>query len=305
MRPLKLLIDYLEDAASYIRERKIRLRKFDTQYRKTYDEDLKKEMHALELEMMKKRKEVTYELLLNLDEFQSLKRYFPELFAAFLEDPDIGEVLSKKSWLLERPNLPPQMAADKLKQIQSWRERLKDVGIHLKGQGGLIDTTKLLVRYPFLEGYVSGKMTRDDIDLAIKKLDQSLIREGWLVLISDELIEIPAKKFMTEALKYSYEEAKAKSDMEKARGRGTTAEVGALRRLEKAQKRRAHYENILAQLLLANPGYLRKLKASKQWLSRKGTNSLMKFASTVTPHVIKEMSWLKEMEKRISQMEKK
>ncbi len=302
---MELLIDYLEDAATYIRERKVQLRKFDTQYRKTFDEDIKKEMHALETEMMKKRKEVTYELLLNLDEFQSLKRYFPELFEAFLEDPDIGEVLAKKSWLLERPNLPPKMAADKLGQIQKWRERLKDVGIHLKGKGGLIDTGPLLERYPFLEGYVSGKMTRDDIDLAIKKLDQSLIREGWLVLISDELIEIPAKKFMTEALKYSYEETKARTDMEKARGRGTTAEVGALRRLEKAQKRRAHYENILSQLLLANPGYLRRLKASKQWLSRKGSNSLVKFASTVTPHMIKEMSWLKEMERRIAQMEKK
>jgi len=296
---MRLLIDYLEEAARYIRERKEAVRILEDRYRRAYDLDLKKEIVDEKRKIARKRSEINYELLLNLDEFRCLKKYFPELLGAFLEDEDIGPVLGKKSWLLDYKPLPPDFAVEKLRQLKGWRSQVKEIRVMLRGRIGAIDTRFLLDHYPFLQGYLRGKMAKDDIEKSLGEIDRTLLREGWLVLITDNLIGIPAAKFMAKISKFSIEEAKISAEFARMRGRGSVAEVSTLRRLEKAKREKEHYENILAQLLLANPNYLRGLKSSKQWLSKKGTNPLQRFAMTITPHTVKEMTWLREMKERL------
>src|SRR5512143_1058013 len=192
---MPLLIDYLEEATDYLRQRKERLKQLDAQFRKIYDSDLKHEMAEIRREIAKKSSEVTTELLYNLEEFRALHRYFPDLLQVYMEDEYIGRILSKKAWLLNYKPLPPQEAAARLKQLKEWRAQLKDAKMFLKRWVGMVDAKSFAATYPILKGHISGDMYKSDVEAAISQVDKGLLREGWLLLISDSLIEIPLAKF--------------------------------------------------------------------------------------------------------------
>jgi len=294
-----LLIEYLEEAAAYLRERRQKLQKLDDQYRRTYDRDLKVEMGRLRSEAAKKSSEANYQLLLNLDEFRALHKYFPELLQAYMEDEYIGRVVSKKSWLLDYKPIPPQQAAAKLEQLREWRVELKDAKQYLRRWVGSIDTAPIIERYPILRGYVSGKMDKSDALLGIDKADKVLLKEGWLLLISDSLIQIPIAKFMSRINSLRYEESQAKAQAVRSAGKGTVAETNALRKLEEVMKGLHHYEHVLEQVLLANPSYLRSLKKRRSWTSKERSGNLDRIAQGITPRSIKERVWLDDMKKKL------
>ena len=295
---MPLLIDYLEEATGYLRERKEKVKKLDAQFRKIYDSDLKHEMAETKREIAKKSGEVTTELLYNLEEFRALHKYFPELLQIYMEDEYIGRIISKKAWLLDYHSLPPAEAAAKLNQLKEWRSQMREAKRSLKGWVGTIDSKSFSATYPLLKGHISGDMYKSDVEAQIEKVDKILLREGWLLLISDSLIQIPIAKFMTQINQLRFEEAQAKSDSIRARGRGTVAETAALRKLQSLQKRRLHYERALTQLLLANPGFLKQAKKKKNWLSREKAGNFERLIAGITPHTIKERVWLNEMKKK-------
>ena len=96
----------------------------------------------------------------------------------------------------------------------------------------------------------------------------------------------------------------ARMDLGKSKGKGTVAEANALRKYEKVRRNRIHYENVIIQLLLANPAYSRSLK-KRNWLSREKKSVLEKIAQRVTPHKVKERTWLNQMNKKLSIDEEK
>lgn len=294
-----LLIEYLEGAAHYLKAKRDRLEKLHKLHRKLYDRDIKREMEEIRREIAKKTTEIHDELLLNLDEFKAVRKYYPELLQAFLEDEYIGKIIAKKAWLLDFHPLPSQEAAVRLQELKAWRAQLRDAKLFIKRMVGTIDGRALSATYPVLRGYVKGEMDKHDAMDVIEELDKALLKEGWLVLLSDSLIEIPIAKFMTQVNIYRIQELQAESELFKSRGRGTVAETSALRKFQKLSARRKHYERMVKQILLSNPEYLRYLKRKKSWLSREKQGNLDRLAKEVTPHTIKERVWLDAMRKKL------
>ncbi|HSB47594.1 MAG TPA: hypothetical protein VLD37_06280 [Candidatus Bilamarchaeum sp.] len=297
---MKLLIDYLEESAGYLRERKEKLKKLEDQFKRIYDRDIKKEMVEIKREISRKNLEVITELLFNLDEFRALHKYFPELLSVYMEDEYIGKVLTKKAWLLDFRQLPPAEAAAKLGQIKSWRAQLRDAKNFLRSWSGTVDAKSFVATYPILRGHMSGEMFKDDAVAAIANADKLLLREGWLLLISDSLIHIPLAKYVSQIQRLRYDEMSAMTEFNRSKGRGTVAETAALRKLQKIKRKKSHNETAVIQILLSNPEYLKALKKKKDWLSRDKSGTLEQIAKSVTPHTIKERVWLDEMNKKIS-----
>lgn len=297
---MRLLIDYLEEAAGYLREKTERLHKLDEQYHRMIDRDIRREMSLIKKEMRQKRGEVTYELLYNLDEFRYLHKYFPELLKTFMEDEYIGKVISRKAWLLDFKQTPPKEAAAKLEQIQLWRLQLKDAKKFLRKWVGKVSARAFVATYPVLRGHLNKDGDKDEVIEIIHKVNDLLRREGWLLLISDSLIHIPASKFIGKIRTLKMEEQTATVELRKAKGRGTVMETAALRKLEKIQMRKEHYQSVLTQILLANPEYLRAMKKKSDWLSRGAEDHIIRFAKDITPHKVKERAWLNEMNERLA-----
>jgi hypothetical protein len=294
-----LLIDYFQKASEYIEERRAKMRLLERQYQRTFDRSAKQENLLLKGEIRKKLSELKMEMLLNLEEMHYLRAYFPELFSILIEDPHIGSAIEGKLWLLDFKPLPPDEAAIRLQNIRMLRLQLKEASKGLVGRPGLIDATSYLRQYPVLRGQLKGKVRREDIKTVIDEMEKLLLREGWLILINDSLIEVALSKFTNKLLKLRYEEAEARSELAKTMHMGNIAQVSAQRKLDKAKRMIAHYDAVIRQLLLSNPKYLRSLKKNTDWLSRKKRNALQKIAETVTPHKVKERSWLDEMNKRL------
>lgn len=294
-----LLIDFLEEKAAVLRELKEKLQKMEQQYRRIYDRDLKKEMLRVRQDIARTSSEVTDELLLNLDEFRALNKYYPELLRVYMEDEYIGKVVSKKAWLLEFRPIPAQEAAARLAQLREWRAQLVDARDFLKRWVGRVDARSMVATFPVLRGHMKGKMDRDEAALAIDKAKKTVLREGWLLLINDSLIQIPITKFMGRINNLLYMETQAEGEMKRSLGRGTVAETRALRKFQEISKKRQHYERVLKQLLLANPKYLKAMKKKKNWLSKERSTNLDRIVQSVTPHTVKERSWLNEMNKKI------
>lgn len=277
------------------------MRKLDEQYRHIYDQDIKREMAEVRNEIAKKASEVKFELLLNLDEFRALHKYYPELLQTFMEDEHIGKIISRKAWLLDYKPLPPQQAAAKLEQLKMWRMQLRDAKQFMRRWIGTVDSKAIVATYPVLRGYISGAVDKSEVLAAIAKADKLLLKEGWLLLISDSLIQIPIAKFMNKINDLRYQELQAKAALARAMGTGTVPETIALRKLEEVSKKRQHYERVLTQILLANPAYLRSLKKKKSWTSRERSSSLDKLVQGITPRSIKERVWLNQMRKKLEE----
>lgn len=299
---MKLLIDYLDESAGYLGRKRAELRKLEAQYRKIYDADIIREMKVIRKDISVRNSEIKTELLMNLEEFRALQRYFPELLSAFMEDENIGKVLQGKSWLLDFKSMPPKLAAAKLQQLKLWRSQLRAAKAYLRGWVGPIKVKPFVMSYPILRAQLKGDaLDKKDIISEIDLLDSGFRKEGWLVLLSDSLIKIPLAKFMNKVTMMRYEELKSKAECLHMRGRGTVAEARALRALQEVARKREHYENVVRQILLANPEYLISLKNRKGWLSKEKPDAVEKFARTVVPHTLKERVWLNEMRERISQ----
>jgi len=296
---MALLIDYLEESSAWLRGKKATLRGLELQYRRSYDRDLKREMAAIKQEIRKKSAEISDELISNLEELRYIARYFPELLLTFMEDGAVGPIIRNKEWLLNFRPVPSREAAMKLEMLRQSRAQIRDARKFLRGWIGTVEARSFSATYPVLRGHLHGQMDKDEVIAALDKADRLLLREGWLLLLTDTLIEIPLSKFVMKLNKVRYEETAAKGEARHTRGRGTVAEAAALKKLQKLVRQREHYERVIRQLLLANPDYLRSLRKSRNWLSRGKKNPIQRIAEGVTPHTVKERAWLNDMRKRL------
>lgn len=161
-----------------------------------------------------------------------------------------------------------------------------------------MDARAFSATYPLLRGYLHGEMEKADVLAAIKEADGVLRRQGWLLLLTPSLIEVPLMKFLNSFNQASHDVSVARAGCRRMAGRGTIAEATALKNLREAARRKAHYERVIRQVLLASPEYLRSLR-KKDWLSRNRQTTLQRMAQTVTPRTVKEMAWLAGMRKRL------
>lgn len=294
-----MLVDYLENAAEFLQKKDAILKKLEEHYRTIYDRDIKREVILVKLEIRKKQSEITNELLLNLEEFRYLKKYFPDLLTAFMDDPYIGKFIKKKEWLLNYKPVDPKTASIELSKLNSKRAELKDAKKFLGKWIGSVNSRSFCATFPVLKGSFEGSLEKDEVITIIEGLDKKLIKEGWLLLITDSLITIPLAKFSNKLTSLRFDEMSARADMNNSRGKGTTLEANSIRKFEKIKRQADHYENVIIQLLLANPKYLKSLKNSKDWLSKTKLNKIEKIANRVTPRSVKERAWLNEMNKKI------
>jgi hypothetical protein len=261
-------------------------------------------MTLIKKEIRKMKSDARNELLFRLEEFRYLDKYFPGLLKAFMEDEYIGPVMKKKAWLLAYQPVPAKQASTKLRQLQLWRMQLKDAKKTLTGWIGNVSKKAFVATYPILKGEMEKDMEKDEAIEMVDRVDKLLLREGWLLLISDSLIKIPIAKFMNRIQKLRTDELQAELMFAKARGKGTVTETAALRKLEKIRAKKDHYERILRQVLLSNPNALRSMKKKKDWLSRERQTGFERFIQGITPYKVKERSWLNEMKKKIDVEEK-
>jgi len=296
-----LLIEYLEDAAQKIREHTEKLRTLDKQYRHYYDRDIRREMTVIQKEIKRIKGDVKYELLLNLEEFRYLHKYFPELLQTFMEDEHIGPVLRKKAWLLDFKPAEGKEAAIKLAKLKRMRMQLREARKTLGGWVGTVEARAFVATYPALKGYMKEDLEKDEAIELLKKTDRELRKQGWLLLISDSLIKIPIMKFMNRIQMLRSNELMAIGQFQRSKGKGTVKETQAQRRLEEISRKKEHYENVLKQILLSNPSYLRMLKRKDSWISRERKTAFQKFIRTITPHKVKERAWLNEMNKKLEE----
>lgn len=295
-----LLIEYLESAAEYLHKKTEQRTALEAQYRRLYDRDIKREISEISREIAKKKSEVTNELLLNLEEFRYLEKYFPELLQAFMEDKYVGKIISKKAWLLRELKIGPREAARRLEFLSHKRAQLRDAKRFLNKWVGKVESRAFCATFPVLKGHLEEDLEKDEVARIIDDADARLRREGWILLITDSLIKIPIAKFSNNLMKYQYRQMAAAAKMKSAKGKGTVKEAEALREYKKVSRRRTHYENLLIQILLANPEYLRSIKKKKNWLERKRGGIVEKIAERITPHRVKERAWLNEMNKKLA-----
>lgn len=298
---MALLIDYLLEASTYIRQKNEQIKKFELQYRNVYDKDIKREIELLKTEIKQKHNEIIEQLLLNLDELKNIKKYFSDLFAVFCEDEYIGTVLKKKEWLVDLVPIPDELAIQKLSGIKNTRSALNSAKDAIKKGSARISSSFLLGLYPMLSGKLSEGMYKEEALVEVEKLDSELKKQGWAIVLSDQLIQIPLNKFLNKWTITNSFFIKAKEAASKASGKGSIAETSALKNLRKIERTKIHFENIIKQILLANPVYLRNLKTSKNWLNKSTINPLELISKDLTPKSIKEQLWLREMREKLKE----
>ncbi|MEM4166335.1 MAG: hypothetical protein QW153_03225 [Candidatus Bilamarchaeaceae archaeon] len=293
----ELLVDYLEDAAAFIKKRKERLNELEKYYRETYSKDIREEMEIIKKEIRKKRKEITDKLYENSEELNYIKKYFPDFFEVLLEEDEIGKIIKKEDLLYDRLRFPG--ARQHLLRLKAARAQLKDAIDFLEKWPGIIKEKQLIATYPILKGEIEGDKESGEIIEKIKELEKKLVHEGWKVIISNEdiLLEF-LDKYIKKLNKAEINLKKAQLNYEDAKGKGTVTENNALRMLRAAEKNKKNIEEHIRKMLLANPLVLAKLK-KKKWLARDKKTQLEKIAEKITPKKIKEKVWLTEMKKRL------
>lgn len=297
-----LLLDFLLKSEDEIRSKKDQIKKLEDQYRRVYDPDIKREILVLKNEIRKINSSIVYELIFSLDELRYMSKYFPDLLLTLREDQNIGLAISKKLWLLNFTKKPLDQAATELAQIRNMRLYLRLAKKAIKAGPLRLNVSVITTNYPFLSPFLKEGMNRDDLVAEIKKFNLELKKKGWLLLLNDQLIQYPLSKFTekynsAKSLLYTIE-----NEAKSAKDQGTTAETTTMKALRKAQRICEHYENIIKQILLANPDYLRGLKQSKNWLSKNKTN-IESIAQSITPKSVREQSWLNEMKKKLSEID--
>lgn len=294
-----LLIDFFEDMANKLHQIDEREEKLKKSYYKSADNDIRKEIGRIKIEKRKIYREIKDQIMINLEEFKALDKYFPEFFEALLEDPQIGHVIKSKLWLFDFEEIEPDQAGFLFLSLKDQRAKIKQIKEILKGGSREIDSKKIIEVVPNLEGKISGKIPREDAISKMNQFNKQIIREGWLLLLTSALIKLPLTKYLALYDLNSRKEILAKKTEEKSQGRGTLAETNAKRNLEKIQKKKERYLNFIKQILLSNPKYLESIKEKGQFLKNKTNDPLLKIAKTVVPKRIKEAMWLKEMRKKL------
>lgn len=292
-----MLIDYLEEAAALLSEKKESYHKLNRQYKKFYSKDLREEMEILKAEINKKNREVNEKLYDNLHELESIKNYFSDLYNVFLDDPNIGSLIKKKTWLLERKEEKKQKAEVKINEIKEKRAQLRDAASFIKKwPRETIDAKSLTATWSALKNKIKGEMDKEDVLLKIKDLDKLLKREGWLILINESMVDQPLNSFSEKIKELKYDELEKSRGIEKAKGKGSVKEYAALKEYRTAQKKTKRMERIIRHLLLASSSFLEKLKKRKKG---KIPNDIEAIAGSIKIKKINEKVWLKEMRKKL------
>lgn len=294
-----LLIDFFEKMANELHEIEERGEKLKKSYYKSADNDIRKEIGKLKIEKRKVQREIKDQIMINLEEFKALDKYFPEFFEALLEDPNIGSVIKSKLWLFDFEEIEPDQAGFLFLSLKDQRAKIKQIQEIIKGGSREIDSRKIIEVIPTLQGKLSGKIPREEALGKLNELNKQIIREGWLLLLTSALIKLPLTKYLALYDLNSRKEILAKKAEEKSQGKGTLAETNAKRYLEKIQKKKEKYLTFIKQILLSNPKYLESIKEKGQFLKNKSNDPLLKIAKTIVPKRIKEAIWLKEMRKRL------
>lgn len=295
----ELLVDYLEEVAEFLREKKEQLVRLENEYKQAYSRDVREEMDEVKKEINKKIREMTDKLYENAEEVRSIKKYFPEFFEMLLEEPEIGKVLKKNDVIYDRLKFP--QADRHLQLLRESRAQLRDAIRFLEKWPGIIKEKQLTATYPILKGEIKGDMESTDAIEKIKEMDKILMREGWKVIVSNEnLLGYILDRYVQKLKLAKLDLMKKTEQYEQAKGKGSVTEYNALKALNIAKKKIKKIEKQIRRLLLLNPDFLDTMKKNRGWLARTKKSELEKIAESITPKKIREKIWLEEMKKKLS-----
>ncbi len=296
----KLLVDYLEESAEYLAGKNKALRELNRQYKEVYDKQIREEMDVVKKEIGKKREEIIETVYENLEEMRYLKKYFAELLQVFLEDENIGDILSKKSFLFENSRqMDDREALNKLNEIKKKRSQLRDAKKFLHDWTGTISGRKLGATYPVLKGKIEGNADKEDAIEVIKKMNSKLRKKGWMIIINSPLAVVPLQRYMNRKKMLEVAEIEAKRAYANSKGKGTSAEYDAKKKLDETVKEKNHVEKMIKHVLLANPELLSSLKKAQGW-KRGKKDPLQLLAESIPMNKIREKTWMDQMRKKLS-----
>jgi hypothetical protein len=298
---MALLIDYLEEMSSKLREEEAKLQRLNAQYKKFYDKELRQEITDLKNDMRKTKKELKDELYLNAKELGLIKKHFPDFFGVLLEEEQIGGTIGRVAWLCGIEALGKSAAEKKLDAVRGERKKLREARSFLSKWVGKIDAKSITATWPELKGEISGSIDRDEALLSIANKDRGLRREGWRVILGSELINKQLKRIFKGLIAARGETSDKERALKSAKGKGTVAEYNAKKELDEAKKAQARIERVCTQMLLANPEFLANFKKQKPALGdRTFTESVLEFAEKIKMKDVDEKRWLVGMKKKLS-----
>jgi len=305
-----VLIDDLERAAEELGKKKQEYQGLSREYRRFYSKDLREEMAALREEITLMSRGIDESLYENLRELLLIKRYFPDLYAMLLDDKAIGKLVRGKDWLLVRKEEKKEDAERALRELKAQRAQLREARKFIaKWPRSAIDAKSITATWPALKGALEGEPEKEDALDAIRKKERDIVRRGWLILLNESMIAAPLGKIAGKIDKLRSEEEAKRAGVEASRGKGSVKEYEALRDYEKAKKERERMERIARHLLLANPGFVEKMKKAPKQPSRPvfmpgragkaNKPGVGKILDSIVVRKINETVWLKEMKTKL------
>ncbi|NYZ77124.1 hypothetical protein H0O02_02295 [Candidatus Micrarchaeota archaeon] len=295
-----LLVEYLEESAAFLSQKKKRLRELSREYREVYDKQIREEMEQVRSGIRRKKTEIVETLYENVDELRHLKKYFPELLEIFMEDESIGAIMRKKSFLFENlKQLGDKEAREKLNIIRMERRQLRDAKKFLHRWTGTISGKQLGATYTILKDAVKGTVDKEEAEEIVGRADAEKRKKGWMVLINSQLAAGPLNALLGKKRMLELAVVEKTKAYEAAKGRGTSAEYSAKKNLEALGSEKSHAEKMIKHILLTNPDFVSALKKSKGWsLGKK--DPMKEIAEGIPIRRIREKVWLERMRKRIS-----
>jgi hypothetical protein len=204
-------------------------------------------------------------------------------------------------WLTDFKGLKKEEAEKELKSVKAKRRELKDVSEFLKKWVGRVDSKALRATWKVLDGEFVSDMDKDEALEKLKRIDIKYRRKGWIIILNEPFISMALQKFCRKLDEIKSKEFDARRDVERSKGKGTTAEYSAMKVLQAVEQKKKSMENKCVNLVLANPEFARKLKKmSTGPVVQKSMRAIISLFRDIDVR-FDQKEWKAEMKKKIGE----
>lgn len=295
-----MLIDYLEQVAKELAASEEKLLHLGREYQLMRDQETREQLSLVKKEIKQTRFSILEYIYLHLQELVLLQKHYPLYISSLKEDPYLGEVLRRISWLLDFKSMGQEECKNELLRIKAARKQLYEARDFLKKWAGSIDKKSLVATWPILSELLVNTMDKDEVIAVIKRKNKELRKAGWLVILHEPFIEAVVMRFLQRIRELKRESLEKQAELKKS-DKGIYKKEVFVKELEKATKEHMQLERRLRHLLLASYLYLLKLKKQKNtWKDKK--SDLASILEKLPIAELNEKIWLTEMQKRFKDL---
>jgi hypothetical protein len=295
-----MLVDYLDKTAQEISAIKERERRLHRKYEETLDIDLRREIAELQKKIKIKTYETHDRLFENMAEFRLLKKHFPRLFQAYLEDEDVGRMLKEKEWLADFNTVHKGEGERKLWELKAEIKTLKSFKSELRNAPGPFNKKTFGKSWDLVKDKVTERTDNHEMQDILDNKITELRHEGWLMLLNEPFVIKQMNRFVERLKKALKEEDETKKKYESSQGMGTYQEYRAKQAYDKTARARKKAERMCRHLVLANPAFYHKIaKESMVWRDKFISQVMARMLKSMIVPVPDENEWVKEMKKKL------